>query len=288
MPKIVGVRFKENGKIYDFACNGIEVSKGDNVIVDTEDSLALGFVVRETEKNITPAKDRVLKNIIRIATEDDTARYKNNQIIEYEVLKYCQQCIEQREIPMALVAVDYRFDGSKIVIYFTAEGRVDFRELVKDLVCKFRIRIEMYQMGIRHQACMVGGIGHCGRILCCSSFLTNFIPVTIRMAKDQNISLKPNKISGMCGRLICCLAYEHEFYEDMKKKFPKVGKKVSTPNGDGKISRINSLKETLTVMLESGSEEEFSPDQVTIITDNAKQAESKKGYSKKTNNEKKK
>jgi len=285
MPKIVGVRFKENGKIYDFACGKIDASKGDSVIVDTEESLALGFVVRETEKD-TATKDRALKNIIRVATENDIARYKNNQIVESEVFKYCQQCIKQRELPMALVAVDYRFDGSKIVIYFTAEGRIDFRELVKDLVCQFHIRIEMYQMGIRHQACMVGGIGHCGRILCCSSFLTNFMPVTIRMAKDQNISLKPDKISGMCGRLICCLAYEHEFYEDMKKKFPKVGKKVSTPSGDGKISRINALRETLTVMLESGSEEEFSPGQVAIITDTTKQAESKKAYSKKTNNEK--
>ena len=287
MPKIVGISFKENGKIYDFACNDIEVSKGDNVIVDTEDSQAFGVVIRETEKITNPAKDRVLKNVIRIATENDVVQHKHNQIIESEVLKYCQQCIEQREIPMALVAVDYRFDGSKIVIYFTAEGRIDFRELVKDLVRQFRIRIEMYQMGIRHQACMVGGIGHCGRVLCCSSFLTNFMPVTIRMAKDQNISLKPNKISGMCGRLICCLAYEHEFYEDMKKKFPKVGKKVSTPNGNGKISRINSLRETLTVILESGSEEEFSPNEVTVITDNTKQAEPKNLSGKKTNSEKK-
>ena len=287
MPKIVGISFKENGKIYDFSCNDIEVSKGDKVIVDTEDSQAFGVVVRETEKITNPTKDRVLKNVIRIATENDVVQHKHNQIIESEVLKYCQQCIEQREIPMALVAVDYRFDGSKIVIYFTAEGRIDFRELVKDLVRQFRIRIEMYQMGIRHQACMVGGIGHCGRVLCCSSFLTNFMPVTIRMAKDQNISLKPNKISGMCGRLICCLAYEHEFYEDMKKKFPKIGKKVSTPNGNGKISRINSLRETLTVILESGSEEEFSPNEVTVITDNTKQVESKSLSGKKTNSEKK-
>jgi len=288
MPKIVGVCFKENGKIYDFACDGIEVSKGDSVIVDTEDSQAFGFVVRETEKITETAKNKVLKNVIRIATEDDIAQHKNNKTIEHEVLKYCQQCIEQREIPMALAGVDYRFDGSKIIIYFTAEGRIDFRELVKDLVRQFRMRIEMYQMGIRHQACMVGGIGHCGRILCCSSFLTDFMPVTIRMAKDQNISLKPNKISGMCGRLICCLAYEHEFYEDIKKKLPKVGKRVSTPKGDGKISRINSIRETLTVMLESGSEEEFTPDEITVIAYNTKQAESKKDSDKKTNSEKKK
>jgi len=159
---------------------------------------------------------------------------------------------------MRLVSVEKRFDGSRIVVYFTADGRVDFRQLVKDLVGEFRTRIEMRQIGIRHQAKMIGALGVCGRPICCSTFLKDFAPVTIKMAKEQNLSLNPSKISGMCGRLMCCLTYEHRFYEKIKKDLPKIGKKVRTKDGEGKILRQNVLKETLTIALASGDEIEIS------------------------------
>jgi cell fate regulator YaaT (PSP1 superfamily) len=160
---------------------------------------------------------------------------------------------------MRLVSVEKRFDGSKTIIYFTSDGRVDFRGLVKDLVGKFRTRIEMRQIGVRHQAKMVGGLGTCGRPLCCSSFMNSFATVTIKMAKEQNLSLNPNKISGMCGRLMCCLTYEHAYYEKVKRKLPKMGKKAKTKYGEGKVIRQNILKETLTIALESGEEVEVKP-----------------------------
>jgi cell fate regulator YaaT (PSP1 superfamily) len=158
---------------------------------------------------------------------------------------------------MSLVAVERRFDGSKIVVYFTADGRVDFRELVKDLVGKFRTRIEMRQIGVRHQAKMVGGLGACGRPICCATFLNSFAPVTIKMAKEQNLSLNPGKISGMCGRLMCCLTYEHEYYQRNKRNLPKIGKNLRTDHGKGKVIRQNILKETLTIVLETGEEVEI-------------------------------
>jgi len=164
----------------------------------------------------------------------------------------------EKSLPMCLVSVEKRFDGSKIIVYFTADGRVDFRALVKDLVRQFRTRIEMKQIGVRQQAKIVGGLGPCGRPLCCSTFLNNFAPVTIKMAKGQNISLNPNKISGMCGRLMCCLNYEYGFYEKIKRDFPKLGKKVTTKDGEGKVIRQNVLKESLTVMLDSGIEIEVN------------------------------
>ena len=165
--------------------------------------------------------------------------------------------IKERSLPMCLVAVECLFDGSKVTVYFTADGRVDFRELVRDLVQRFHTRIEMRQIGVRHEAKMVGGLGACGRQLCCTSFLTNFQPVSIRMAKEQNLSLNPPKISGMCGRLMCCLAYEYDFYEEAKKNLPKVGKKVNTAHGKGKVVRHNIFKQKMTVQLESGEEKEI-------------------------------
>ena len=171
---------------------------------------------------------------------------------------------------MCLVSVERLYDESKIMVYFTADGRVDFRELVKDLVQKFRTRIEMRQIGVRHQAKMVGGLGSCGRTLCCASFLNNFAPVSIRMAKGQNLSLNPSKISGMCGRLMCCLTYEYGYYEEAKKDIPKVGKKIKTTVGDGKVIRQNVLRETLTVLLESGEEREISYHEIIVDESNKK------------------
>jgi len=188
---------------------------------------------------------------------------------------------------MCLVSVERRFDGSKVIIYFTADGRVDFRQLVKDLVGKFRTRIEMRQIGVRHQAKMVGGLGSCGRALCCSSFLNSFDPVTIKMAKKQNISLNPNKISGMCGRLMCCLTYEYEYYAKIKKKLPKIGKRVMTKEGEGKIIRQNVLKETLTVALDSENEIEIQAKDITrSLGSSREKARSKKSTRSRDRNKK--
>jgi cell fate regulator YaaT (PSP1 superfamily) len=197
---------------------------------------------------------RPLKKVFRLATEEEVDKYERGCGFEDTVYDYCYQKIKERAVPMCLVSVERLFDGSKIVVYFTADGRVDFRDLVKDLVGKFRTRIEMRQIGVRHQAKMVGGLGSCGRPLCCTVFLDGFAPVTIKMAKEQNISLNPSKISGMCGRLMCCLNYEREYYDRIKKDLPKIGKKILTKRGEGKVIRQNILKESLTVVLESGEE----------------------------------
>jgi cell fate regulator YaaT (PSP1 superfamily) len=258
MSKIVGIQFKDHGKTYDFESGHFVLKKGDKVMVITKEGPAIGCVCTEPQNRTGHMPERPLKKIFRLATEEEIDRYDRNCGLERTVYDYCYQKIKEISIPMSLVAVERRFDGSKIMVYFTADGRVDFRELVKDLVRKFRTRIEMRQIGVRHQSKMVGGLGACGRPLCCSSFLNSFAPVTIKMAKEQNISLNPSKISGMCGRLMCCLTFEHEFYEKMKKDLPKTGKKVMTERGEGKVIRQNVLKEKLNVRLESGEEIEVN------------------------------
>jgi len=257
MNKIVGVQFRTQGKIYDFESGHFVLNKGDRVVVVSEEGPAIGCVCTIPQNVSTGSTDRNLKKIFRLATVEEIDRYENDCRLEREVFEYCHCKVMERSLPMRLVSVERRFDGSKMVVYFTADGRVDFRQLVKDLVSKFRTRIEMRQIGVRHQAKMVGGLGTCGRPLCCTTFLGAFDPVTIKMAKKQNISLNPNKISGMCGRLMCCLTFEHEYYEKIKKTFPKIGKRVSTPEGEGKIIRQNALKETVTVALDSGEELEI-------------------------------
>lgn len=257
MNKIVGIQFRENGKVYDFDSGHFVLSKGDKVVVVTEEGPAIGRVFAEPQARPEKGPERRLKKIFRLATEEEIQRFDEGCTLEERVYDYCYQRVKDRRIPMSLVSVERRFDGSKVLIYFTADGRVDFRELVKDLVGKFKTRIEMRQIGIRHQAKMVGGMGSCGRVQCCASFMKNFDPVTIKMAKSQNISLNPSKISGMCGRLMCCLTFEHDYYERVKKGFPKVGKRVRTREGEGKIIRQNVLRESLTVALDSGGEIDF-------------------------------
>lgn len=229
-------------------------------MVETELGPALGMVVTEPrrcgeEDSGTPAG---LRKVLRLATEKDLERHETNKMMNQEIYRFCQQRIRERSLPMVLVGVERLFDGSKAMVYFTADGRVDFRGLVKDLVQKFHTRIEMRQIGVRHQAKMVGGLGNCGRQLCCTGFLETFDPVSIKMAKEQNLSLNPSKISGMCGRLMCCLAYEYEYYENAKKAIPKVGKQVKTKRGEGKVIRQNILKKTLTVSLADGEDVEVS------------------------------
>ena len=254
MNKIIGIQFRNRGRIYDFHSGHFVLKIGHKVMVTTEEGPAVGCVcsMKQGSSNLGPG--RPIKEISRLATKEEIERCNRNCALEKTVYQYCHEKIEQESVPMCLVSVEKRFDGSKIVVYFTADGRVDFRELVKDLGRKFRARIEMRQIGVRHEAKMVEGLGICGRALCCATFLNNFAPVTIKMAKEQNISLNPAKISGMCGRLMCCLTYEYEYYAKMRKRLPGIGKKVTTKDGEGKVVRQNVLKGVLTVMLESGNE----------------------------------
>ena len=258
MSKIVGVRLRKNGKIYDFSTGHFVIKKGDKVVVNTEQGKALGVVCVEPRSPDENTPERPLKKVYRMANEKDIARYEKNCEMEKEIYSFCYEKIKERALHMFLVAAERLFDGSKVMIYFSADGRVDFRELVKDLVQKFHTRIEMKQIGVRHQAKMVGGLGPCGRDLCCASFLKNFDPVSIKMAKKQNLSLNPTKISGMCGRLMCCLSYEYDYYSNAVKHIPKIGKTINTTKGKGKIVRLNPLTESLTIMVDSEQEIDVS------------------------------
>ncbi len=262
MSKIVGIQFRTRGNVYDFASGHFVLKKGDKVMVVTEEGPAIGCVCTEPQTKAEEGPDRKLKKIFRLATEEEIERYDKCCQMEEKVYNYCYLRVREKAIPMSLVSVERRFDGSKIIIFFTADGRVDFRELVKDLVGQFRTKIEMRQIGVRHQAKMVGGIGVCGKPLCCSTHLKAFAPVTIKMAKMQNISLNPSKISGMCGRLMCCLNYEYDYYDQTSRKIPKIGQRIKTKKGEGKVIRRNILKEQITVVLDSGEEMDISADAV--------------------------
>jgi cell fate regulator YaaT (PSP1 superfamily) len=235
MYSVVGVRFKKAGKIYYFDPSDLPVEKEHSVIVETARGVEYGRVV--IGRRDVGESDVVLplKRVIRIADSKDAAIVEENKQAAKDAIGICQQKINDHQLRMKLIDVEYTFDRNKIIFYFTAEGRVDFRELVKDLAGVFRTRIELRQIGVRDEAKMLGGIGPCGRILCCSSFLGDFEPVSIKMAKDQNLSLNPTKISGLCGRLMCCLKYEHDQYESKKDELPRVGSIVITPMGNGKV-----------------------------------------------------
>ncbi len=262
MSKVVDVQFPKYGRVGLFDSGDLDLSKGDQVVVETEFGPGLGVVCASPKERGSQFTDRPLKKVLRKAEAQELRIWEQNSRMEDEVYEFCLQKIQERGLPMNLVAVDRLFEGGKFIVYFTAEGRVDFRELVKDLVQRFRTRIEMRQIGVRHQAKMVGGLGGCGRQLCCAAFLTNFDPVSIKMAKEQNLSLNPSKISGMCGRLMCCLSYEYRYYEAAKKGIPRVGKRVKTTEGDGKIIRQNALKRKMTVLMDSGEEQEVSYDDI--------------------------
>lgn len=249
------VQLLKYGKVQSFETGGLTIQRGTRVVVEAEQGFAFGVVCSEVRNGGT---EKPLKKVSRLATDQDCERAERNERTERDVYAFCYLKIRERSLPMILVSVECLFNENKIMVYFTADGRVDFRELVKDLVGKFRTRIEMRQIGVRHQAKMVGGLGTCGRQLCCASFLTGFAPVSIKMAKEQNLSLNPTKISGMCGRLMCCLNYEFAYYERAKKNLPKVGKRVNTVHGTGKVIRQNILRHRMTVILESGEEKEIS------------------------------
>ncbi len=250
MVKTVGVRFKKAGKIYYFDPDDIDIKLEDNVIVETIRGIEFGEVVlgiREvTEEQIVAP----LKMVIRVATEEDKKIYQENKNKEKDALAICLQKVHQHNLDMKLIDVEYTFDNNKIIFYFTADGRVDFRELVKDLASVFKTRIELRQIGVRDESKMIGGIGPCGRSLCCASFLGDFAPVSIKMAKEQSLSLNPAKISGICGRLMCCLKYEQEAYEYARKIVPRIGSLLDTPEGKGEVVGNNLLKEQVRVMLE--------------------------------------
>jgi cell fate regulator YaaT (PSP1 superfamily) len=246
---IVGVRFKKAGKIYYFDPGELQISSGDFVIVETVRGVEFGRVVvghKQVDENdiVLP-----LKKVIRIADETDRQSVKENKEATKEAYEICVQKINDHDLEMKLVDAEYTFDRNKVIFYFTSDGRVDFRDLVKDLAAIFRTRIELRQIGVRDEAKMLGGIGPCGRMLCCSTFLGDFEPVSIKMAKDQNLSLNPTKISGLCGRLMCCLKYENDEYEEAKKDLPDIGETIKTPHGKGRVVGLNILERLVQIEL---------------------------------------
>ena len=247
MVKVIGVRFRQSGKVYYFDPFGQDVRRGDGVIVETAKGVEYGEVTMEPTEVEESAIVPPLRPIIRVANDNDRATLAANIEKEKEAAKIAEQKIADHKLEMKLVGVEYAFNGSKITFYFTADGRVDFRELVKDLASVFKTRIELRQIGVRDEAKLIGGLGPCGRVICCKSFLTEFHHVSIKMAKEQNLSLSPTKISGLCGRLMCCLKYEQECYEDARKRMPKVGREVITPDGTGTVVENNLLRERVKV-----------------------------------------
>lgn len=268
MTEIIGVRFKSVGKVYYFSPGENSVSAGTNVIVETARGVECGEVVFgnkmiNDEEIVAP-----LKTIIRMATEEDFKQIERNKLREKEAFSVCEEKIAKLGLKMSLVDVECTFDNSKLLFYFTAENRVDFRELVKELASVFRTRIELRQIGVRDEAKMMGGLGICGRAFCCSSFLGDFQPVSIKMAKEQSLSLNPTKISGACGRLMCCLKYEQDGYEELLKITPKVGALVETPSGKGTVTDSNLISGKLHVKLEqTGGDAVFTREQVKVLKD---------------------
>ena len=258
MIKVIGVRFRTAGKIYYFDPMDFEIRKGDNVIVETARGIEFGTVVLapkevEEDKIIQP-----LKPVLRLATEKDLEQEMANKLKEREAYKICLEKIQKHQLEMKLIDAEYTFDNNKVLFYFTADGRIDFRELVKDLAAVFKTRIELRQIGVRDETKIVGGIGICGRPLCCYTHLSEFAPVSIKMAKEQNLSLNPTKISGVCGRLMCCLNNEEETYEELNRKLPNVGDYVTTDDGlRGEVHSVNVLRQLVKVLIETDDEKEL-------------------------------
>ena len=268
MIKVVGVRFKKAGKIYYFDPADMNIQKDTYVVVETARGIEFGECVigiKEINENdiVSP-----LKSVLRIATNEDIEKHFKNKDKEKDAFDICLKKIQEHGLTMKLIDVEYTFDNNKVIFYFTANGRVDFRDLVKDLATIFKTRIELRQIGVRDEAKMLGGLGPCGRPMCCSSFLGDFASVSIKMAKEQNLSLNPTKISGICGRLMCCLNYEQSTYEDIRKRMPKVGSIVKTSEGTGEVFSNNIVKESIKVKLKKGEEEvleEFKIDNIELI-----------------------
>jgi len=259
MTKVIGVRFRKAGKIYYFSPGEMEIKTGEHVIVETARGVEYGHVVLGTHEVDDKKVIQPLKPVIRMATEADEEIEKRNKEKEKEAFKICLEKIKKHELDMKLIDTEYTFDNNKVLFYFTADGRIDFRELVKDLASVFKTRIELRQIGVRDETKIVGGIGICGRPLCCASYLSEFIPVSIKMAKEQNLSLNPTKISGVCGRLMCCLKYEEETYEELNGRLPNIGDYVTTDDGlKGEVHSVSILRQLVKVIVTiNGDEKEI-------------------------------
>lgn len=265
--KVIGVRFKKAGKIYYFNPLSIPFEAGEGVIVETSRGIEFGEVVIGAREIEQKELQKPLRPVIRRADGEDYARIEANQRKEKEAFAVCEEKIKKHGMDMKLINVEYTFDNSKIVFYFTAEGRVDFRELVKDLASVFKTRIELRQIGVRDETKMLGGLGPCGRPACCAEFLGDFQPVSIKMAKEQNLSLSPTKISGLCGRLMCCLGYEHEYYKELAAILPRNGSEVQTPDGAGVVMESNPLRQLVKVKIAVGDEfdvREYPVGEITV------------------------
>ena len=258
MVKVIGVRFRAAGKIYFFDPGKLTIEKGDNVIVETARGVEFGTVVGEPKEVEEDKVIQPLKPVVRVATEKDKKQEEENKVKEKKAFEICLEKIKKHELDMKLIDAEYTFDNNKVLFYFTADGRIDFRELVKDLASVFKTRIELRQIGVRDETKIRGGIGVCGRPLCCHTHLPEFIPVSIKMAKEQNLSLNPTKISGVCGRLMCCLKHEEETYEELNKKLPNVGDVVNTTDGKrGEVQSVNVLRQLVKILVEVDDEKEI-------------------------------
>lgn len=256
MTKVIGVRFRQAGKIYFFSPGKLHVKRGDKVIVETARGVEFGSVVSGPKEVPDETIMQPLKSVIRIATEEDKRNEERNREKEKEAFEVCLEKIRKHELNMKLINAEYTFDNNKVLFYFTADGRIDFRELVKDLAAVFRTRIELRQIGVRDETKIRGGIGICGRPLCCHTYLSEFAPVSIKMAKEQNLSLNPTKISGVCGRLMCCLTNEEETYEELNSHLPAIGDTVTTPDGlKGEVQSVSVLRQLVKVVVNLDNDE---------------------------------
>lgn len=256
MIKVIGVRFRQAGKIYFFSPGKLQLKRGDQVIVETARGVEFGSVVDGPKEVAESEVTQPLKPVLRIATEEDKRNEQKNREREKEAFRVCKEKIRKHELDMKLINAEYTFDGNKILFYFTADGRIDFRELVKDLAAVFRTRIELRQIGVRDETKLCGGIGACGRCLCCHTYLADFAPVSIKMAKEQNLSLNPTKISGVCGRLMCCLTNEEETYEELNSRLPSVGETVTTIEGlKGEVQSVSVLRQQVKVIVTLDNDE---------------------------------
>ncbi len=282
MVKIVGVRFRNAGKVYYFDPKDYKIQVGDHVIVETARGIEYGTVTGKVQEVPEGKVVQPLKPVIRVANAEDDAKAKRNREKEKEAMRICKEKIRKHELEMKLIDAEYTFDNNKVLFYFTADGRIDFRELVKDLAAVFRTRIELRQIGVRDETKILGGIGSCGRPLCCSTFLSEFAPVSIRMAKEQNLSLNPTKISGVCGRLMCCLKNEEETYEYLNSKLPGIGDTVTTVTGlKGEVSSVNVLRQKVKILVDVDDEKELQEYDVSELKFKPrKQKEKKKGMDK--------
>lgn len=288
MKKIIGVRFRTAGKVYFFDPGKYTVKRGDHVIVETVRGIEYGTVVSPANEIAEDKITQPLKSVLRVATERDDEQEKQNREKEKEAFKICQEKIRKHGLDMKLIDAEYTFDNNKVLFYFTADGRIDFRELVKDLASVFRTRIELRQIGVRDETKILGGIGICGRPLCCHSYLSEFAPVSIKMAKEQNLSLNPTKISGVCGRLMCCLKNEEETYEELNRKLPGVGDHVTTDdNLKGEVHSVNVLRQTVKVLVEAGDEKELKEYRVDQLRFNRKRHKNQKNDQRGNNQEEK-